>query len=494
VAVMALASALLVRLAARLRGGPSARDAFFPLVLMGPGHHMTFLWAFQVQFALSAALFVAAVAIVLWKDGAPSPRALALMGLTLALQVLTGANGLALAVPLLVWLTVAVVRVRDRRSSAWWMAAALGLAAVVAVLLYPVGLRAAASFPPAWLAVQTFLQFASTGLAAGERLWRARALVLVLLTALALPPVVRALRHSPSERWRAAGLLACFAAALLVAASVAVGRAELTPGAGLHVRYTTLAVGLVCLVYLACVTYAGGRAARAVPTALVVLAMSTTLAAALPARGYGEFRRAQLAALESDANRGLPVGVIAARNGPAIFQYSQGTPLYLSRLLAHRAWPFAQYRPDPRVRADVIARQSVPLDAVVLRDLARDDRGFRPTGPQPQIVLRLAEAHPVAGIELRYSLDGVPGKLMRLEVRWDRAAGREPVFPPGQRVGSFPVYATARPQALTTWVYDTLDAIRIDPDRSAARLEAHEVVLLKLAPDWLVDGDVGVPR
>ena len=63
-----------------LRGHPSAMDAFFPLLLLGPGHYMTFLWAFQVQFAPSAALFFAAVALIVAQPNAPEPRALALLG------------------------------------------------------------------------------------------------------------------------------------------------------------------------------------------------------------------------------------------------------------------------------------------------------------------------------------------------------------------------------------------------------------------------------
>jgi len=484
VAVMALASALLIRVAGRLRGGPSALDASFPLLLLGPGHYLTFLWAFQVQFALSAALFFAAVALVVWKEGAPSPRALALLALTLALQVLTGANGLALALPLMIWLAIALVRLRTQRSSSWWMAAALCFTAALAVVLYPAGLGAAGSLPPPWLAVQTFLQFVSTGLAAGERLWLPRALILISLTAFALFALVRAFRRSPSERWRASGLLACFAAVLLVAAFVAVGRAELTIGGGLHARYTTLAIAFVCLVYVTFVLYPSGGMARIVPRLLVALTVLTASVATLHARGYGEFRLAQLVALETDAQRGLPVEVIAARNGPAIFQYSQGTSTYLRRLLAHRSWPFEDYRPDPRVRAQVIARQTLPLDALTVRDLARDGRGFRPTGPHPQILIRLPEAQQVAGIELRYTLDGARGRLMRLEVRWDRAGDRDPTFPPGSRIGSFPVYATSRPQTVTTWIYEAVDTVRIDPDRAALRLETHEIVLLKLAPDW----------
>jgi len=493
VAVMALAAALLIRVAARVRGRSSSLDAIFPLLLLGPGHYMTFLWAFQVQFALSAALFFAAVVLILSNAGVPSPGALALLALTLLFQVLTGANGLALALPLIFWLAVVLVRLRAQRSSSWWMAAALCVTAAIAVALYPVGLRAAGSMPPPWLAVQTLFQFVSTGLAAGERLWLLRSLILVTLTVLALFPVVRAFRRSPSERWRASGLLACFAAVLLVAASVAIGRAELTIGAGLHARYTTLAIGFVCLVYLVFVLYPVGRAARTVPPLLVALTLLTTLVGALHARGYGEFRLAQLVALKKDADRGLPVDVIAARNGPAIFQYSQGTSTYLSRLLAHRCWPFEDYRLHPRVSPRVIARQPIPLDGLTTRDLTRDGLAFHPIGPNPQILLRLTRSTQVAGIELRYRLTGPPAHLMRLEIRWDDTGPHDPVFPPGSRIASFPVYSAARPQTVTAWVYEPIGVIRIDPDRTARQVEIHEIVVLALAPDWLPVADPSHP-
>jgi hypothetical protein len=493
VAVMALAAALLVRTAAHLRGGPSARDAFFPLLLLGPGHYMTFLWAFQVQFALSAALFFAAVAIVVGNPGAPTPRARGLLALTLALQVLTGANGLALALPLMVWLAVGLGRHRGRRSSSWWAAVGLCFTAALAIALYPVGLPPAGSLPPPRLAILTLLQFMSTGLAAGESLWLPRALILLTLTVLAHLPLVRALRYSPSERWRASGLIACFAAVLLVAVCVAIGRAELTIGAGLHARYTTLAIGFAGLVYLAFALYPGGRTARTVPTLLVVLTVLTTLYETLPARGYGEFRLAQLVALKKDADRGLPTHVIAARNGPAIFSYSQGTPVYLGRLLAHRSWPFEHYALDERVRPQVTARQTLPLAPLATLDLSREGRTFRPTGPRPQILLRLPAAQEVAGIELRYSLGGPEGQLMRLEIHWDDAGPHDPIFPPGSRLSASPVYASARTQVLTTWVYGPVDSLRVDLDRSASQFEIHEMTLLTLAPDWLPDVPAPLP-
>ena len=111
VLVMGAAAAAMLRATARCRGAPSLLDVFFPLLLVGPSHFMNFLWGFQVAFVVSSALFVAAIALVASMNGPPRQRDLALLGLCLVLQVLTGLNGVALALPLIVWLAVAFLTV-----------------------------------------------------------------------------------------------------------------------------------------------------------------------------------------------------------------------------------------------------------------------------------------------------------------------------------------------------------------------------------------------
>ena len=307
VTMMAVAAALMLRAAPRLRGAPSRLDVLLPLLLLGPAHFTTFLWGFQVQFALSSALFFLAIAVVTSIRAPPSLGRLAVLGASLLFQVLTGANGIALAAPLIVWLAAAVANSRHDRRAAWWVAAtSLALAALV-VAAYPFRLSGQWSMAPLELIVGTFFQFLSTAIVAAEPFWPNRALFVAALAAYGVVLVVRSFRTVPAERWRASGLLACFASVVLLGVFVAAGRAEMTIDAGLQSRYTTLAVALLVLVYFATLLYAGTRARTTVGVLLLAGAVLAMAVGAAQAFGFGEFRRKQLQTLASDAGRGLSI-------------------------------------------------------------------------------------------------------------------------------------------------------------------------------------------
>jgi hypothetical protein len=486
VAVMAAAAAVLLRALGRARGSSCRSDVLVPLLLLGPGHYMNFLWGFQVQFALSCALFVAALAVLSTASAAPGPRTLAVFAALVLAQLLTGANGVALALPLLAWLAAVLVGRRAEGGPLWLVALVLATLSAAVVALYPLGLSDPAA-PPASVpaAAAAALQFLSTSLGATVRLWKLRAALVALLAAATLLVLARAWSRDRTERWRASGLAAAWVSVLLLAAFVGVGRGELTLHPGIQDRYLTLAVPALLLGYLAFSLHGGPAARRVVPAALLAATLLSMAVSGPQALGYGEFRRAQLDALRRDVARGLPLEAIAARNGAAIFPYSTAVEAQLRRLLDRRAWPFEAYRADPRLRADAVRRVPLAVERAEVRDLRPDGVGYRPTGPAPRLVLRLPRARAVAGIELRYSLDGPPGRLLRLEMRWAAAGGATPVFPMSGPRASFPLRAAAGPRALTVWVYDTVDTLALDPDRLARSFTVHEAVLLELPADWM---------
>jgi hypothetical protein len=477
VAVMALATFLALRTVGRCRGATARWDALLPLLLLGPSHYANFLWGFQVQFALSAALFLASIAIVASCETRPDPAKLRFLTIVLALQALCGANGVALAAPLIPWSLAAASGQRK-------VPVVLALAAIPAVLvaLYPIGLAARdpISASPAD-AARTALQFLSTGLAAAVPLWTLRSVFVGSLTAGAFALLFRAFRKIPSERWRSSGLAACGLSMLLLAAFVGLGRAELTVNAGIQDRYATLAAPLLLVVYLSFLLY-GARSKRAVEKALFAAVALSVPVSSTQAIGYGEFRRAQIQALERDAARGLPLEAIAARNGPAVYQYAPGVPLYLSRLLKRRDWPFESYEPDPRIRPAVARRTDVPLASAALHDLRESEGGFVPTGPSPRILVQLTERRALAGVELRFSVSERSGRLLRLELRW-ASAGDE--FPLGTHLAGFPLQAEPGAQTVRASIFDDVAAVRIDLDRAAEKFVLHRLVLEELAPDWI---------
>jgi hypothetical protein len=493
VAVMALAAAMLLRALARARG-PSGLDVVVPLLLLGPGHYMNFLWGFQVQFALSCALFVGTLAVLVTSASAPGPRTLAALGALVLAQVLTGANGVALAVPLLGWLAAAVTRSRAEGGTLRATGLALACVSAVLVAVYPIGLRGPAASPPSTAAAvaATALQFLSTSLGATVPLWQGRALVVAVLAAATLMVLGRAWRRDPAQRWRASGLAAGWGSVLLLAVFVGLGRAELTLHPGIQDRYLTLAMPTLILGYVGFSLYGGATARRVVPAGLLGATLLSMAVSGPQALGYGEFRRAQLDALRRDVDRGLPLEAIAARNASAIFQYSTGVEAHLRRLLDRGAWPFEGYRPDPRLRQEFV-RVPAALEAFDVRDLRRDGRGYAPSGPAPRLLLRLPRPHALAGVELRYTLDGPPGRLLRLEMRWAVSGNATPVFPLSGPRASFPIRGQATPRTLTVWVYDTVDTLALDPDRLARSFTLHGAVLLELPADWMAASVQRVP-
>ncbi len=486
VGVMAIATLFMLRAASRCRGGPSGLDAFFPLLLLGPAHYMNFLWAFQVQFALSSSLFLVAMAMVVSASRPPSQRELGFIALSLVLQVLTGANGLAFAVPWIVWTGAAVWFAGAKSRLPQVVSAALVLLAVCLVLLYPVGLELDSPIATTSGGIlRTAIQFLSTSLVAAVPLWRGRAAFVLLLWAAAVFVLVRASRKLPAEKWRASGLLAGFLSMFLLAAFVGFGRAEFTRDAGIQDRYATLAAPVLCLVYLSFLLYGGARTRRAVPIALLAALLLSMPVSLIQALLYGELRLAEVSALQRDVDAGLPLEAVAARNANAVFPFAPSVPAYLSRLVARRAWPFERYEVDPRVRTRVLKRSELALDSAETRDLASQEGGLRPSGPAPRLLVRFSEKRSVAGLEMRFSLTAPRGRLVRTEIHWNLAAGEMGASHPGARAASFPLFAQAGPQSLTAFVYDDVDSLRIDLDGAAPGLVIRKLILMELAPDWL---------
>jgi hypothetical protein len=222
-----------------------------------------------------------------------------------------------------------------------------------------------------------------------------------------------------------------------------------------------------------------------VPIALLAATLLTTPISTIHAVVYGEFRRAELAGLERDAVRGLPLEAIAARNSSAVFPFAAAVPHYLGRLVAHRAWPFERYQVDPRVRTRVVKRTELPLDSAETSDVIVGEGGLRPSGPTPRLLLRLPEKRPVAGLELRFSMTAPRDRLVRVEVHWNLVEEEKVNFPRGTDSAAFPVFAGPGARSLTAFVFDDIDALRIDLDPVAPRFELHQLTLLELAPDWL---------
>src|SRR6266853_466484 len=249
VLVMAALAAAMILSATRLRGRPSAADAFFPLVLLHWGQAANLLWGWQLQFFASVALAcVALLAIVRAGTTIPVRRAAITVGICALLLPLCGANGLGMVPALAVWpLALALLPevwtggggTRGNRALL-----ALGIGAFVLTALYFVGWERVPYHPKSqsvYQSLKTAVQFATIGLGRASRApWPLSGLATLAAFGVSIPVLLRVWRDRPAERARAAGLL-CFLGALAsLALGLGMGRN------GFETRYVTLALPAWC--------------------------------------------------------------------------------------------------------------------------------------------------------------------------------------------------------------------------------------------------------
>src|SRR5262245_23311143 len=166
---LGVTSLAMMRVAARLRGGPHPADAAFPLLLLNWGHVSNLLWGFQVQFSLSLLLASAVLLLVVRAGDRPAAGTTIFVGVCLLLLPLCGGPGLVFVPPVALWLAWAGLRSRGAGTAAARLprliGPALGVAAVVLLVLYFVGYEQPSFHPAAgslWEQVRGAVQFLSS--------------------------------------------------------------------------------------------------------------------------------------------------------------------------------------------------------------------------------------------------------------------------------------------------------------------------------------------
>ena len=81
VATLSALAASLIALAGRLPGGTRPSDAFFPLLLLHPGHAANLLWSIQLSVVLPTALGTAFLVPIVGRASWPGPATAVLAGL-----------------------------------------------------------------------------------------------------------------------------------------------------------------------------------------------------------------------------------------------------------------------------------------------------------------------------------------------------------------------------------------------------------------------------
>jgi hypothetical protein len=485
VLVMAALAAAMLLAAARLRGRPSAADAFFPFALLNWGQAANMLWGWQLQFFASVALgCVALLAIVRAGAEVPPRRAAAIVGLCALLLPLCGANGLGMVPALAAWpLAIALLPASwtgTPRSRGDKLLLALGGCALVLTAVYFVGWQPVPYHPKSrslHQTLETALQFLTIGLGPATRgSWPVSGLVTLAVFAATTTLTIRVWRDQPGERARAAGLL-CFLAALAsLALGLGLGRD------GFETRYVTLALPAWCAVYFAWSLY-GGRISTPARATLALAALAAVGSNTAFGLGYARELRAQLGGFEHDMAAGATAHELLHRYGTWLHPHQEITARYLPMLRRAGVGRFAALREDPPMLA-------IPLDLrpIETTQLTWQDSTARVAGPRPALRFRLPADRLATGVRLRYRYLSDDRTLPYISLRWKPLNAREfdpshfyKYSPTGDRAnwerGSWDaVHDSAT--TLTVWISDTVGEISITPDFRPAVFHIDELSLL----------------
>ncbi|MFL5516916.1 MAG: hypothetical protein ACJ8DJ_12210, partial [Gemmatimonadales bacterium] len=386
VLVMAAVAAAMILTATRLRGRPSAADAFFPLVLLNWGQAANLLWGWQLQFFASVALACFALLAIVRAGGlTPVRRAALTVGLCALLLPLCGANGLGMVPALAMWpLALALL------PEAWSGGSgtrgsrtvlALGIGAFVLTALSFVGWQRVPYHPKSqsvYQSLKTAVQFVTIGLGPATRgPWPLSGLATLAAFGLSILVLIRVWHNQPAERARAAGLL-CFLAALgSLALGLGLGRN------GFETRYVTLALPAWSALYYVWVIY--GDPARAwAPAALALAASAALWGNTAFGLEYARELRAQLGGFERDMAAGVPLHELLHRYGPWLHPHQDMPERYLPMLQRAHVGNYGALRQDSVFRV-------VPLDLHPLEvtELSWHDSTARVLGPRPALLFRL---------------------------------------------------------------------------------------------------------
>jgi hypothetical protein len=321
VLALSAAAAFLVRTASKLRGRPTYLDAFFPVVLLHWGHFASMLFAIQVSFVLAVLFTCLALGIVVVSRNRLEPRAALAGAACLVGLTLSGASGLALVLPLGVWLAYAAIQTgwssgkRARWDRVWIGLLALLPFALAGAFFYDHH-RLASSKPPPGVgaALLTACQFLTVSLGHPVvQLWLYALVAILTATAAVVACLLRACRRGEG-RCGAAGFLAFLAGMAILSGGIGWNRAGFGPYEGFQWRYVTLSAPLLCGLYLAWEAYGPRRLGQLLPACLFTAVCIFFWPNFESGHEMGEGLRELMVTLEHDIRAGVPASVLAQRS------------------------------------------------------------------------------------------------------------------------------------------------------------------------------------
>jgi hypothetical protein len=329
--LLATLAAALVRTAWIVRGGKSSyADLFFPLALLHLGHWSNLMWGWQVNFVIAITLAGIVLCAIVRADGLLSGARAAVAAIGIVLLPLSGAIGLVLSGPLVLWLAwQATVHLVGRspacsRRTGWFLATAAALTAVLC-LVYFVGYERPSWSPPAPDPSQfakALVKYLAYGFGPGARLaWGLSALLAVTVLGAAVAVLVRGLRSAQgAEKHRAVGIAAFMAACAALSLSVAWGRGG---DPGMPDRYSILAVISLIGAFFVSLLYGSGRARALIPAVLTLILLCFLPLNLRTAGGWRNWYVQGMQAVEHDIAAKVSIDDLARRHRVFLMHWSE---------------------------------------------------------------------------------------------------------------------------------------------------------------------------
>jgi hypothetical protein len=484
VVLLAVASVVLVRAVAGVRGRYAYIDAAIPLLVMNVGQWENLLWGFQVVFFSSSAMALVALATVIHPRFAASIWRVAVVGVITVLLPLCGANGLAPTPAfscLLLYVAGRNLRSREAALRRPGVAAlALGLAGFGIIALYFHGLQpsphheSAKSLATIAVNVANFL-----GIGFGSVAWAvhgpqydgiaAHALGMIVVLAATLALLFARLRAS-EPRATAVAVGCVIWAILCLGLGLAYGRGGMGGVLACN-RYSTLAMPLPVTVYVAWAALGRGAIGRVVPALLFLAAVAGLWSNAATACAVGTKQRNEQARIDFAIRNDVPLSFVIDRHfEPKDRDFYRGV---FGTLRDSRVAPFTQLAADPP-----LDETAVPVRVLRTEGLAESGGFYRATGGQAALVLALPQHQNIYGLKVEYEARaGTDNGLLNL-LNWEPGGT---TFPPRPGYGVISQLHPTKAGPATTLIFTDreTDALRIDLASPGAAIRIHSLSVLK---------------
>ncbi len=479
--VVAALALWLMETVRRYRGRVSYTDAFIPLVLLHWGMCENMIFAIQIFFVMAPALAMSILLVALTQWHGRIARVVAI-SVMLALLPMHGAIGLTLLPAMLAFVAyLGVSRLRSGdlhgRRDALVLLAGCVAASLVAVL-YFVDFHRIPSHPgmrSAGGVVRTVAEVLSLAIGPGiQSMWPVAAGGVVVAVAAAVIFAAAVAFARPSDREHAIALLAAMAAFALLIVAVGYGRSGFGPGQGFSFRYAIFAAPLLCCAYLSISMFATDARGRFVRTMLLLAIVTVLPANTRIGITYGIDRADRADVLTAAIDAGAPPSVAASRSWDRVYPDRDVLGERLEMLRAAGSAPYrgrvdgdrqVRYREEALPLAVVAANQAHVADGQVIGD-----------GEDPYVVYQLPAPEYVCGVRLEYAVTNDASVPPEMQVFWSLSSHFD--FAEGRRSEAFTVPQGPDTRETTVWIYDTIDRMRIDPDRRPCTFRLVRATLL----------------